>query len=68
MPRWLVGLSYLAAVAVLLTSDLSMWITMTFPGWVLVVSGLLLVRAGLFEKLRAGTIDRLVPAAEQRRK
>ena len=54
MPRWLVGLSYFAAVAVLLTSDLSMWITMTFPGWVLVVSGLLLVRAGLFEKLRAG--------------
>ena len=54
MPRWLVGLSYFAAVAVLLTSDLSMWVTMTFPGWVLVVSGLLLVRAGLFEKVRAG--------------
>src|SRR5271167_2423758 len=54
MPRWLVGLSYFAAVAVLLASDLSMWVTMTFPGWVLVVSGLLLVRAGLFEELRAG--------------
>jgi hypothetical protein len=54
MPRWLVGLSYFAAVAVLLASDLSMWVTMTFPVWVLVVSGLLLVRAGLFEQLRAG--------------
>jgi hypothetical protein len=54
MPRWLVGLSYFAAVAVLLASDLSMWVTMTFPGWVLVVSGLLLVRAGLFEEVRAG--------------
>ena len=54
MPRWLVGLSYFAAVAVLFASDLSMWVTMTFPGWVLVVSGLLLVRAGLFEDLRAG--------------
>jgi hypothetical protein len=54
MPRWLVGLSYFAAVAVLLASDLSMWVTMTFPGWVLVVSGLLLVRAGRFEELRAG--------------
>jgi hypothetical protein len=54
MPRWLVGLSYFTAVAVLLASDLSMWVTMTFPVWVLVVSGLLLVRAGLFENLRAG--------------
>ena len=53
MPRWLVGVSYLAAVALLLASDLSMWITMAFPGWVLVVSGLLLVRAGLFEELKA---------------
>ena len=54
MPRWLVGLSYLAAVSLLLASDVSMWITMAFPVWVLVVSGLLLARAGLFEQLRAG--------------
>ena len=54
MPRWLVGLSYLAAVSLLLASDVSMWITMAFPVWVLVVSGLLLARAGLFEQLKAG--------------
>ena len=54
MPRWLVGLSYLAAVGLLLASDISMWITMAFPVWVLMVSGLLLARAGLFEELRAG--------------
>lgn len=54
MPRWLVGLSYLTAVALLLASELSMWVTMAFPVWVLVVSGLLLARAGLFEELRAG--------------
>jgi hypothetical protein len=54
MPRWLVGLSYLAAVSLLLASDISMWITMAFPVWVLMVSGLLLVRAGLFEELRRG--------------
>lgn len=54
MPRWLVGLSYLTAVALLLASDVSMWVTMAFPVWVLVVSGLLLARAGLFEELRAG--------------
>jgi hypothetical protein len=52
MPRWLVGLSYLTAVAVLVASDVSMWVTMAFPVWVLVVSGLLLVRSGLFEELR----------------
>jgi hypothetical protein len=54
MPRWLVGLSYLGAVALLVASDLSMWVTMAFPVWVLVVSGLLLIRAGLFEELREG--------------
>jgi hypothetical protein len=53
MPRWLVGLSYLAAVVLLLASDVSMWVTMALPVWVLVVSALLLARAGLFEQLRA---------------
>jgi len=52
MPRWLVGISYFAALALLLASDVSMWVTVMFPGWVLVVSGMLLARAGLFEKLR----------------
>ena len=62
MPRWLVGLSYLAAVALLLASDTSMWITMAFPVWVLMVSGLLLVRAGLFEELRTGRDEPTEPA------
>jgi hypothetical protein len=31
-----------------------MWITMAFPVWVLMVSGMLLARAGLFEELRTG--------------
>ena len=42
MPRWLALLSYLVALAILIASDLSMWVTMTFPIWVLVVSGLFL--------------------------
>ena len=62
MPRWLVGLSYLAAVALLVATDFSMWITMAFPVWVLMVSGLLLVRAGLFEQLRAGGDEPTEPA------
>lgn len=49
MPKWLVLLSYLVALAVLAASDLSMWISMAFPVWVLVVSGLFLVRAGVID-------------------
>ena len=49
MPRWLVVVSYLVAVALLIASDLSMWLMLTFPIWMLVVSGLLLTRAGLID-------------------
>lgn len=56
MPRWLVALSYLAALAILVVSDLSMWVTLTFPVWVLVVSALILARSGLFEHIRAGHV------------
>jgi hypothetical protein len=49
MPRWLVGVTYLVAVGLLLASDISMWITLAFPSWVLVVSVLLLSRAGVMD-------------------
>jgi hypothetical protein len=49
MPKWLALLTYLVALAVLAASDLSMWVTMAFPVWVLVVSGLFLVRAGVVD-------------------
>jgi hypothetical protein len=49
MPRWLVGVTYLVAVGLLLASDISMWITLAFPVWVLVVSVLLLMRAGVID-------------------
>src|SRR5689334_24698100 len=49
MPHWLVVTSYLLAVALLLASDISMWLTLAFPVWVLVVSVLLLVRAGVID-------------------
>ena len=54
MPRWLVALTYVSAVALLVFSDLSMWITLAFPAWVLVVSALMLARARKFDELRAG--------------
>jgi hypothetical protein len=49
MPRWLVAVSYLAAFGLLVASDITMWLTLAFPIWVLVVSVLLLVRAGVID-------------------
>ena len=49
MPRWLVGTTYLVAVGLILSSDISMWLTLAFPVWVLVVSVLLLMRAGVID-------------------
>ena len=49
MPRWLVLATYVAAVGLLVASDLNMWLVLAFPIWVLVVSVLLLVRAGVID-------------------
>ncbi len=53
MPRWLVAISYLVALSLLIIGDVSMWVAMAFPAWVLVVSALILARAGLFEQHRS---------------
>jgi hypothetical protein len=53
MPRWLVALSYLAALVLLIVADVSMWATLAFPVWVLIVSGLILARSGFIDQLRA---------------
>jgi len=52
MPRWLALSTYAMAIALLIASDVSMWLTLVFPAWVLVVSVLLLTRAGVFERHR----------------
>jgi hypothetical protein len=49
MPRWLVIVTYLVALGLILASDVSMWLALAFPIWVLVVSVLLLVRAGVID-------------------
>ena len=54
MPRWLGILSYLAGVTLIVGADVSMWLTLVFPAWVLIVSVLLLSRAGLFERHHQG--------------
>jgi hypothetical protein len=49
MPRWLVGVTYLVAVGILLAGDITVWLVLAFPIWVLVVSLLLLNRAGVID-------------------
>ncbi|MBB2988556.1 hypothetical protein FHR72_000013 [Mycolicibacterium iranicum] len=49
MPTWLVVTTYLVSVCVLVASDVSRWMTIAFPIWVLVVSLLLLVRSGVID-------------------
>lgn len=44
MPRWLVALTYVLAVVLLFVINLSLWITLVFPLWVLAVSVLILLR------------------------
>jgi hypothetical protein len=53
MPRWLVAASYLVALGLLIAGDVSMWLTLAFPLWVLVVSALILLRAGYIDEQRA---------------
>jgi hypothetical protein len=38
MPRWLVILTYLLAVTLLIIINLSFWVTLVFPGWVMMIS------------------------------
>ena len=49
MPRWLVALTYVLALTLIVSAEASMWLTLAFPVWVLIVSVLFLVRAGAFE-------------------
>jgi hypothetical protein len=54
MPRWLAGLSYLVAAALLIITEISMWVTLAFPVWVLVVSGWILANSRQIDQMRAG--------------
>lgn len=49
MPRWLTIATYLMALTLILGGEATMWLTLVFPFWVLIVSLLFLVRAGAFE-------------------
>lgn len=44
MPRWLAFVTYAVALVLLFVTTLSLWATLIFPAWVLVVSVLILVQ------------------------
>jgi hypothetical protein len=52
MPRWLVVLSYAAALTLMIGGDTTLWLVLAFPVWVLIVSVLFLVRDGAFASHR----------------
>lgn len=49
MSRWLIWASYLTAVTLLIASEMSMWLVLAFPAWVLVVGILALARSGVID-------------------
>jgi hypothetical protein len=55
MPRWLVGLTYLLAGALLIIVSLNLWVTLLFPAWVLLVSVYVLIQSHSGHTLVAST-------------
>jgi hypothetical protein len=49
MPTWLVIVTYLVALSVLVVADVNTWVVLAFPVWVLVVSLLVLAKAGVID-------------------
>ena len=43
MPRWLVLCTYVVALCLLVVTSVSIWTTLVFPGWVFIVSVLVLI-------------------------
>ncbi len=43
MPRWMVAVTYVLALVLLLIVSLSLWVTLVFPAWVLLVSVTVLI-------------------------
>jgi hypothetical protein len=57
MPRWLVAVSYAIGLTLLVASDVSMWLTLAFPGWVLLISVVILAHATRLDQLQRTPTD-----------
>jgi hypothetical protein len=55
MPRWLAFLTYGLALFLLVSLSLNLWVTLIFPGWVLVIS--IYILAMNLRRQRAGAED-----------
>ncbi len=49
MPRWLVLTTYAMVLVLLVAADVTMWLALAFPAWVLVVSLFVLERQGVID-------------------
>jgi hypothetical protein len=58
MPRWIIAITYLLALVQLVGSSISLWSTMVFPIWVLVVSIHFLVRGAAPGDVDMPNVDR----------
>ena len=64
MPRWLALLTFVLALFLLVSLGRSLWVTLIFPAWVLVISIHILVMN--LRRQRAGGGDGMTPMAEQK--
>jgi hypothetical protein len=64
MPRWLAFLTYALALILLVSLGYSLWVTLIFPTWVLIISIYILVFN--LRRERAGARDGLSPVVEQK--
>ncbi len=64
MPRWLALLTFVAALVLLVSLGRSLWVTLIFPAWVLVIS--IHILAMNLRRQRAGAGDGMTPMVEQK--
>jgi hypothetical protein len=64
MPRWLALLTFVLALFLLVSLGRSLWVTLIFPAWVLVIS--IHILAVNLHRQRAGAGDGMTPMVEQK--
>jgi hypothetical protein len=61
MPIWVALVTYIVALILLFIVNISLWVSLLFPVWVLVVSSVMLLRKFLPQQEAAGSVDNVNP-------
>ena len=61
MPTWVALVTYIVALILLFIVNISVWVSLVFPVWVLVVSIVMLIRRFLPQQEAAGGVDSVTP-------